>query len=119
MKHRTNDFKQAGERYRLLEDWERDELIQNLVDGLKCCHHTVQTKMIELLTQCDFDYGNRVANGIGLLMHDDSSLEIEMGAEMTPTYGEFPKEGGSLLGSNKAADAVEEANEKGNDAHPY
>ncbi|MGG1268935.1 catalase [Priestia aryabhattai] len=116
---RTNDFKQAGERYRLLEDWERDELIQNLVDGLKCCHHTVQTKMIELLTQCDFDYGNRVANGIGLLMHDDGSLEIEMGAEMTPTYGKLPKEGGSPLGSNKAADAVEEANEKGKDAHPY
>lgn len=68
--------------------------------------------MIELLTQCDFDYGNRVANGIGLLMHDDGSLEIEMGAEMTPTYGKLPKEGGSPLGSNKAADAVEEANEK-------
>lgn len=53
------------------------------------------------------------------LSHDDGSLEIEMGAEMTPTYGKLPKEGGSPLGSNKAADAVEEANEKGNDAHPY
>jgi catalase len=52
-------------------------------------------------------------------MHDDGSLEIEMGAEMTPTYGKLPKEGGSPLGSNKAADAVEEANEKGHDAHPY
>ncbi|MDQ6862053.1 MAG: catalase, partial [Verrucomicrobiota bacterium] len=34
---RENNFGQAGERYRAFEDWERDELIANLVSGLKPC----------------------------------------------------------------------------------
>lgn len=31
----TNDYKQAGERYRMHQDWERDELISNPVGALK------------------------------------------------------------------------------------
>jgi catalase len=61
---RTNDFKQAGERYRSFEDWERDDLINNLVGALKPAHKVVQDKMIELFTKCDEDYGRRVAEGI-------------------------------------------------------
>jgi catalase len=61
---RTNDFKQAGETYRNFEDWERDELILNLVNTLKPAAKHIQDKMIELFTQCDADYGRRVAEGL-------------------------------------------------------
>ncbi len=63
---RTNDFKQAGERYRSFEDWERDELISNLVDALKDCNRDIQERMVNHFTQADADYGRRVAEGIGL-----------------------------------------------------
>jgi catalase len=62
---RTNDFKQAGERYRTMEEWERDELVGNLSAALKQCNPDIQERMIELLTKCDEDYGRRVAEGIG------------------------------------------------------
>ena len=61
---RTNDFKQAGERYRMHEDWERDELISNLVSALAPCEEVTKNNMIELLSKCDEDYGRRVADGI-------------------------------------------------------
>ncbi len=61
---RTNDFGQAGDTYRKLEAWERDELIMNLVDALKVCQPHIQQKMIEYLTNADADYGRRVSEGL-------------------------------------------------------
>ncbi len=61
---RQNNFKQAGERYRLHEDWEKDDLISNLVNALAPANKIIQDKMIELCTQCDLEYGQRVADGI-------------------------------------------------------
>ena len=61
---RTNDFKQAGETYRNFEDWERDELINNLVNTLATCDKRIQDKMIEHFTLADQDYGRRVAEGL-------------------------------------------------------
>lgn len=61
---RTNDFKQAGERYRTFEDWEREDLISNLVGALTPAAKVIQDKMINLFTKCDPDYGQRVADGI-------------------------------------------------------
>jgi len=62
---RTNDYAQAGERYRLFSETERDELIANLVGALADCTVQVQTRMLEHLRQCDMDYGRRVASGLG------------------------------------------------------
>ncbi len=62
---RTNDYEQAGERYRAFEDWERDELISNLVTNLAQCNLDIQERMIQHLTQCDQEYGRRVAVGLG------------------------------------------------------
>jgi catalase len=62
---RTNDYKQAGERYRTMEGWERDDLIGNLVNALKQCNQDIQERMIGHLTQCDQEYGRRVAEGLG------------------------------------------------------
>ncbi|AWN22559.1 catalase [Deinococcus irradiatisoli] len=61
---RTNDFKQAGERYRMFEDWERDELIRNLVSNLADAAQTIQDKMIELCGKCNAEYGRRLAEGL-------------------------------------------------------
>lgn len=61
---RQNDFKQAGETYRNFEDWERDELISNLVGALSAAEKHIQDKMIEMFTKCDEEYGRRVAEGL-------------------------------------------------------
>ncbi|MBS7530818.1 catalase [Hazenella sp. IB182353] len=61
---RENNFKQAGERYHILEDWEREDLIANLVEQLSGCQLPIQSRMIELFKQCDEDYGKRVEMGL-------------------------------------------------------
>jgi catalase len=61
---RQNNFQQAGERYRLHEDWERDDLINNMVGALATANKVIQDKMIELCTNCDPDWGQRLAAGI-------------------------------------------------------
>lgn len=61
---RQNNFKQAGDTYRHFEDWEKDELITNLVNTLAPCDQRIQTKMIEMLKQCDKEYGSRVEEGL-------------------------------------------------------
>jgi catalase len=61
---RENNFGQAGETYRRFSDWERDELISNLVDALSQCRKSIQDQMIDMLTQCDKNYGNRVSEGL-------------------------------------------------------
>lgn len=61
---RTNDFAQAGQTYREFEQWERDELIRNLVDGLGPCPADIRERMISYFTQADPEYGRRVAEGL-------------------------------------------------------
>lgn len=61
---RQNNFKQAGETYRSFEDWEKDDLIKNLVDVLSVCRPHIQEKMIEYFTEADEEYGRRVAEGL-------------------------------------------------------
>jgi catalase len=63
---RTNDYAQAGERYRSFSDEERDELITNLVDALLQCDAVIRAKMVEHFTSADPDYGRRVAEGLHL-----------------------------------------------------
>ena len=88
---RTNDFKQAGERYRAHEDWERDDLILNLVNTLAPAQKGIQDRMVELFTKCDADYGRRVAEG------------LQKGS----------------IGSTTSGDAVKQAEETAHEAKPY
>ena len=39
---RQNNYQQAGERYRTIAQWERDDLITNLVDNLRQCDTHIQ-----------------------------------------------------------------------------
>ncbi len=63
---RRSDYGQAGERYRTMPDWERDDLIVNLTDALSQCDRPIQEAMVAHFTGCDPDYGRRVAEGIGV-----------------------------------------------------
>ncbi|OXM13849.1 catalase [Paenibacillus herberti] len=61
---RTNDFQQAGDTYRKFEDWEKEELINNLIDALKVSSPVIREGMIHHFTEADADYGRRVAEGL-------------------------------------------------------
>lgn len=63
---RTNNYGQAGERYRAFEPWERDELVSNLVSALQQCNPDIQQRMVDHLTHADAEYGGRVAQGLGI-----------------------------------------------------
>jgi len=63
---RTNDYAQAGERFRTMPDAEREDLVFNMIDLLGQCEQHVQERMVEHLNRCDADYGRRVAEGLGL-----------------------------------------------------
>jgi catalase len=95
---RENNFKQAGERYRLHQDWERDDLINNLVSTLAPVKEHIQKRMIELFTQCDPDYGRRVAEGL-----QKASANISKGP----------------IGVPNSAEGVQQAEEESKEAKPY
>nr|WP_247236694.1 catalase [Telluribacter sp. SYSU D00476] len=95
---RTNNFKQAGERFRLFEDWERNELINNLVNTLGPAQKHIQDRMIELFTQCDEEYGRRVAEGLRNYKKDDT---------------------GGPIGTDSSSEGVRDAEEKSHQAKPY
>ncbi|MGI8963959.1 MAG: catalase [Thermomicrobiales bacterium] len=63
---RTNNYQQAGERYRTIEQWERDDLVLNLVGALGQCERILQETMVEHIARCDEEFGRRVAEGIGI-----------------------------------------------------
>ena len=63
---RTNDYAQPGERYRTIEAWERDDLVGNLIANLAQCNPDIQERMVGHLTQCDAEFGSRVAQGLGI-----------------------------------------------------
>ncbi|SFL56947.1 catalase [Gracilibacillus orientalis] len=89
---RENNYGQAGETYRRLSDWEKDDLIKNLVSALSDCRKEIQDQMIEHFYQCDKDYGKRVEDGL--------KMSIESNKEMME-------------------DAVRDAEEMGHPSDPY
>jgi catalase len=95
---RQNNFKQAGERYRLFEDWERDDLINNLVNTLAPAQKHIQDKMVELFTQCDAEYGRRVAEGL-----KEKSGKTDSGP----------------IGTTKSGEAVAQAETESRESKPY
>ena len=63
---RTNDYAQAGDRFRTMPDWEREDLVFNMIDLLGQCERQVQERMVDHFGRCDADYGRRVADGLGI-----------------------------------------------------
>ncbi|SEM69409.1 catalase [Nonomuraea pusilla] len=80
---RTNDYKQAGQRYLLMEQWERDDLVLNLVTALKECDRRVQERMVWHFLLVEDDLGLRVGEGIGLGPDEVSHLDPLPGQDLT------------------------------------
>jgi catalase len=72
---RTNDYKQAGERYLLSEDWEKDELVANLGDAINQCPRHIQERMMWHLFMVEDELGQRIAEITGIGADDVRHLE--------------------------------------------
>src|SRR5699024_4518342 len=76
---RPNNYGQAGDTYRRFEEWEREELINNLSEALAICDKRIQDAMIHHFTEADEDYGRRVKDGIAKKMKELEAIEeVEM-----------------------------------------
>ncbi len=71
---RTNDYTQAGERYLLSEQWEKDDLVGNLVTLLSQCDRPIQERMVWHLFMCEDELGQRVGDGLGISADDVRGL---------------------------------------------
>lgn len=89
---RPNNFGQAGETFRRLAEWEKEELISNLSGALADVHSAVREQMIKNVTEADADYGKRLSEAI---KKERDSME------------------------EKSSEAVEEANERSQPSDPY
>jgi catalase len=63
---RTDDYRQAGERYQLSEQWEKDDLVANLTGLLGQCDRAIQERMVWHLLLCDDELGLRIGEGVGI-----------------------------------------------------
>ena len=63
---KTNDFQQAGERYRSLGKKDQDHLVGNIVDSLSKANKAIQRGMVQNLTKADAKFGQRIAAGLKL-----------------------------------------------------
>ena len=72
---RTNDYQQAGERYLLSEQWERDDLVTNLTGLISQCDRPIQERMVWHLLLCEDELGLRVGEGLGIGPDDVRHLE--------------------------------------------
>jgi catalase len=71
---RTNDYLQAGQRFYLQQDWEREDLITNLTDALSQCDRPVQERMLWHLFMIADELGEGVGDGIGIGLDEVKDL---------------------------------------------
>jgi catalase len=71
----TNDYEQAGQRFRLMLDWERDDLVDNLVTLISEATHEVQERMVWHFLMVEDELGIRVGDGLGISPDDVRHLE--------------------------------------------
>ena len=72
---RTNDYLQAGQRYQLMEQWEKDDLVDNLVTLIGQAARPVQERMVWHFLLVDDELGLRVGDGLGISPDDVRGLE--------------------------------------------
>ncbi|MEV0969847.1 catalase [Microtetraspora glauca] len=99
---RTNDYQQAGERYLLMEQWERDDLVENFVTLLSECDRPIQERMVWHFLLVEDDLGVRVGTGLGINPGDVAHLEPLAGQELT----EQDRERLANLGKNGPRDVT-------------
>jgi catalase len=99
---RTNDYAQAGERYLLSEQWEKDDLVTNLVDALSQCNREIQERMVWHLFMCEDELGQRVGDGLGIGADDVRGLP----PLQTQTLSEEELQRAANLGKNGPRDVT-------------
>jgi catalase len=72
---RTDDYRQAGERYQLSEQWEKDDLVANLGTLLGKTDRPIQERMVWHLLLCDDELGARVGEALGITAGDVKHLK--------------------------------------------
>jgi catalase len=97
---RTDDYRQAGERFLLQEEWERDDLVANWVANLSQCDRDIQERIVWHLFMCEDDYGRRVGEGLGITADDVRGLE----PLATQTLTDAELERARNLGNNGSRD---------------
>ncbi|TDD74532.1 catalase [Actinomadura darangshiensis] len=97
---RANDYKQAGQRYLLMEDWERDDLVRNFVELVSQCARPVQERMVWHFLLVEDDLGLRVGEGLGIRPDDVQHLDPLPGQDLTDEDGQRL----ANLGKNGARD---------------
>jgi len=97
---RTNDYLQAGQRFRLMEQWERDDLVENFVTLISEAVREVQERMVWHFLMVDDELGLRVGEGLGISPDDVRHLE----PLATQTLNEEERERLSNLGKNGPRD---------------
>ncbi len=93
---RTNDYTQAGQRYQLMEQWEKNDLVKNLVDNIGEAVREVQQRMVWHFFMCDDELGQRVGEGLGITADDVRGLE----PLQTQTLSEQELQRAANLGKN-------------------
>jgi catalase len=71
---RTNDYQQAGQRFRLMEQWERDDLVANFIHLIGQAARPVQERMVWHFYLVEDELGSRVGDGIGVALDDVKDL---------------------------------------------
>ncbi len=81
----TNDYEQAGQRYRLMEQWERDDLVHNFVTLISEASREVQERMVWHFLMVEDELGIRVGEGLGITPDDVRHLEPLASQTLTET----------------------------------
>ncbi|HYP45589.1 MAG TPA: catalase [Propionibacteriaceae bacterium] len=71
----TNDYEQAGQRFRLMEQWERDDLVANFITLISQASREVQQRMVWHFLLVEDELGLRVGEGLGIGPDDVRHLE--------------------------------------------
>lgn len=80
---RTNDYQQAGQRFLLMEQWERDDLVNNLANQLSRCDRPIQERMVWHFLLVENDLGLRVGDRLGISPQDVAHLEPLANQDLT------------------------------------
>jgi catalase len=80
---RRNDYAQPRARYCTILDWERQDLLKNMIDLLGQCERDVQQRMVWHFLLIHDDLGNRVGKAIGVSAADVRNLEPLAGQVLT------------------------------------
>jgi catalase len=71
----TDDHTRAGQRCQLMEQWEKDGLVTDLVGAIGQAVRPVQERMVGHFFMCDDELGRRVGDGLGIGADDVRGLE--------------------------------------------